>query len=245
MSMCGNMLSPFTEKPKRNHSFTPNDRDNHPTYRELQNCFKQHAGRHYRAAPSPPRPKPVTARQPQPPPPPQVVAAAATPTPEISIQKDEEAQERKAASPGMLKKFTKFITGLFKKSPSTPRKPSQSPQPVKDDTETKPVGATPKTTERPTSGRVHDRIQLFSTSEQKSTEGSTSDAAAVVPKGLVAGRMQALKKAHEDTDNGMIQLDGDDEDGMSEAELEQLVVSLLLQASLLSLLLLFLTELLC
>ena len=126
----------------------------------------------------------------------------------------------------MLKKFTKFISGLFKKSPTTPRRSPQPPPPVKDD---KPVSAPPKTTERPTSagGRVHDRIQLFSTSEQRSTEGATSDATAVVPKGLVAGRMQALKKANEDTDSGT-ELDGDDEmlgDGISEAELEQLVVS--------------------
>ena len=215
------MLSLSTEKPKRNHSFTPHDRDNYPTYKELQNHFKQHAGRHYRAAP--PRPKPATTHQQQPPP--QAAAAAATPTPEISIQKDEETQEKKAASPGLLKKFTKFLSGLFKKSPTTPRRSPQPPQPVKDDKETKPVSATPKTTERPTSGRVHDRIQLFSTSEQRSTEGSTSDATVIVPKGLVAGRMQALRKAHEDTDSGTVQFDGDDEDGMSEAELEQLVVS--------------------
>ena len=206
------MLSPFTEKPQRNHSFTPHDRENHPTYRELQNRFKQHAGRHYRAAP-PPSPKLVTAQRP-PQPPPQAAAAA----PEISIQKVEEVQEKKAASPGMLKKFTKFISGLFKKSPTTPRRSPQPPPPVKDD---KPVSAPPKTTERPTSagGRVHDRIQLFSTSEQRSTEGATSDATAVVPKGLVAGRMQALKKANEDTDSGT-ELDGDDEmlgDGISEA----------------------------
>ena len=197
------MLSPFTEKPQRNHSFTPHDRENHPTYRELQNRFKQHAGRHYRAAP-PPSPKLVTAQRP-PQPPPQAAAAA----PEISIQKVEEVQEKKAASPGMLKKFTKFISGLFKKSPTTPRRSPQPPPPVKDD---KPVSAPPKTTERPTSagGRVHDRIQLFSTSEQRSTEGATSDATCRAQR---TGRRENAPTTYFYTRqwNLFQELDGDDE----------------------------------
>lgn len=143
-----------------------------------------------------------------------------------------------------------FISGLFKRSsPSPQRSPQRSPRKTPQHSATQDLEATTRrpAAVRPASagGRVQDRIQLFSSNEQSqsgSGVGGATDVAAVVPRGLVAGRMQALKQAYEETDStGTVQVDGAENEendqpftamegyGISDTELEELVVILCFQ----------------